>query len=390
MGEELNVKGASGGGQDDQNSYALLWIIAGFFVVSALIWHFFSVQLKIAFIAVRKYEALAISYFVDNENIKRAIQGLNMANPDNITLYYASVISTFVGEYLRYPICFVLLVLALIMFKGSASMRYTKAHNMNSLVQQEKHNWPQVAPVAELDLIEEDIHAGPWAMAMTPMQFSKHYKLLKIEMVPDRKAIWRSETLPKATLQRAQATQVFSTQLGPLWSGIDNLPPHTKALFSAFCARVEHETDACRAYLAKLSTSAAKGSIDYSDTDSFLKKYSKAKAVQLCITRHAYVSTVMASMLVLARADGVLATADFLWVKPLDRRLWYVLNTVGRQVVVSEVAGIIAHWLAEKEMGRPLSVPMVEEATNALELALDKTIYVPGENEDLPESLVAE
>ncbi len=34
-------------------------------------------------------------------------------------------------------------------------------------------NWPQITPVLDLDLIKTDIDKGPWAMAMTPMQFCK-------------------------------------------------------------------------------------------------------------------------------------------------------------------------------------------------------------------------
>jgi intracellular multiplication protein IcmP len=65
--------------------------------------------------------------------------------------------------------------------------------------------------------------------------------------------------------------------------------------------------------------------------------------------------------------------------KPYDRRLWYTLNTVGRQTPFPEVAGIFAHWVAERDMGRKLMVPMVEEATTALEVALTEIIYKPDE-----------
>ena len=94
---------------------------------------------------------------------------------------------------------------------------------------------------------------------------------------------------------------------------------------------------------------------------------------------NAYVLTVMASMIMAARADGVQASADFLWLKPLDRRLWYVLNSMGRQTPYTEAAGVYAHWLAEKEAGRKLIIPMIEMATNALEIALKELIYHPDE-----------
>jgi intracellular multiplication protein IcmP len=56
-----------------------------------------------------------------------------------------------------------------------------------------------------------------------------------------------------------------------------------------------------------------------------------------------------------------------------------MLNTVGRQTPFVEVAGPFAHWVAEKQIGRRLLVPMVEEATNALELSLKEIIYHPDE-----------
>lgn len=114
---------------------------------------------------------------------------------------------------------------------------------------------------------------------------------------------------------------------------------------------------------------------------SFAKKHENTKLVQQIVQSHAYLLTVMAEMLEGARTDGVQAAADFLWLKPVDRRLWYMLNTVGRQTPFVEVAGPFAHWVAEKEMGRRLLVPMVEEATNALEIALKEIIYKPDEKE---------
>jgi len=380
-------KGGGGGGQDpnSENSYALLWILAVIFVLGAVIWYFFKNQLITFFIAVKKYELLAVSFFIDNDNMRRALAWVNGVNFENIVMNEAAAVSTFIGQYIMYPICAILGVMAIVMLKGTATMRFTKAYNMDTLAQQERDNWPQISPVVDLDLIAEDVNKGPWAMSMTPMQFAKHYKLLKVEKIADRKAAWKQEGVTKATVIRDAATQVFAAQLGPLWQGVDALPPHTKALYAAFLARVEHDTDACRAYLGKMSRSAAKGTMDYSLTDEYIKKY-QSKAADLCQKKHAYVSTVMAGMLALARTDGVLAAADFLWVKPIDRRLWYVLNCVGRQVSVPEVAGIYAHYFAERELGRALTVPMVDEATNAFELAISNVIYVPDEGEEIPQA----
>jgi intracellular multiplication protein IcmP len=121
--------------------------------------------------------------------------------------------------------------------------------------------------------------------------------------------------------------------------------------------------------------------LDFSGADELCKKHHDTKLIQQIVNAHAYLLPVMAEMLEAARSDGVQASADFLWLKPVDRRLWYMLNTVGRQTPFVEVAGPFAHWVAEKEMGKRLLVPMVEEATNALEIALKDIIYKPDEVE---------
>ena len=147
-----------------------------------------------------------------------------------------------------------------------------------------------------------------------------------------------------------------------------------RALFAAFAARINSDTKSAAHILAQLSVSST-SKLNLTGVDELLKKHANTKLVQKIVHTHGYVLTVMASMLEGARDDGVQASADFLWLKPLDRRLWYTLNTVGRQTPFVEVAGVFAHWVAEKEAGRKLLVPIVEEATNALDLALKEVVY---------------
>src|SRR5262249_39739805 len=147
-------------------------------------------------------------------------------------------------------------------------------------------------------------------------------------------------------LKRGQANKLFALQLGPVYTGSRNLPPHARALFAVFAARINAASKEAEAVLKELNNAAQSKSFKLSSVDRLLAKHEKTKLVQEIEKSHAYVTTVMASMLEGAREDGVQASADFLWLKPLDRRLWYILNTVGRQTPFIEVAGIFAHWLA--------------------------------------------
>ena len=186
----------------------------------------------------------------------------------------------------------------------------------------------------------------------------------------------------EVVLRRGLANKIFAMQLGPLWTGTDRLPPHVKALFAIFAARINADSKIALQLLSQLSASSKSNTLNYNGVDALLKKHENTKLVKKIVQSHSYVFTVMASMLEAARDDGVQASADFLWLKPMDRRLWYTLNTVGRQTPFIEVAGIFAHWIAEKEAGRKLIVPMIDEATNAVVLALKDVIYRPDEVEE--------
>ena len=61
--------------------------------------------------------------------------------------------------------------------------------------------------------------------------------------------------------------------------------------------------------------------------------------------------------------------------------MWYMLNSVGRPTATIEICGAFAHWLAEKKLGLPLMVPMVDEAVRGVEVALSEIIYKPDEEE---------
>ncbi|MBR4747704.1 MAG: hypothetical protein IK061_09995, partial [Desulfovibrio sp.] len=77
-----------------------------------------------------------------------------------------------------------------------------------------------------------------------------------------------------------------------------------------------------------------------------------------------------------ARRKGVLPTAEFIWLRPVDRRLYYLCNNLGRRSVWPEIAGAWAHYQTESLLGSAdpdfagLGEAHVEEACDALEAAL--------------------
>lgn len=364
--------------QGQENSLDFLWTIVLIVGVVLVAWYFGKSYIITGIFYVKSWEIIAVKAvlgFLDRiisflhlppidltsldksmDIIKGGVSGVNFKAVTDI--------SASVGKFIRYPIILVLFFLAARLYFSSISSQFRTVFSMDKLKNTEKVNWPRIASVVNLNLVKEDINKGPWAMSINPMQFCKKHDLLD-EYIKDGK--------PAVSLRRGTAHRLFALQLGPLWRGnLEVLPEYMQALLAVFAARVDGNVDGADALLDQIGASSG---TDFSGAKILLKKHINNKLVVKTVSKHAYVMTMMAAMLELSRGAGVLASADFLWLKPVDRKLWYVLNSVGRQTPVSEAAGVYAHWLVEKRLEYPIKTPMVEAAVNGLEEALAEVIY---------------
>jgi intracellular multiplication protein IcmP len=280
-----------------------------------------------------------------------------------------------VGSFMRYPVVIVLIILAVILYNSNITLKFRRAHNMNTLRAQEQYNWPAIMPIIKEDLVSQDVNVGPWAMALTPMEFAKKNNLLKKDDVLLDNPIPGQEMT--AGVKRSDAKRVFTMQLGPYWDGFERCSPQAYALSAVFIARMNRDKDAANHILKVLDTTFVAGKPDYSVAKPVIQKYQNSEVVQNIISKHAYTLTVIGSLLAAARDDGVVPSSEFLWLKPIDRRLWYMLNCIGRQTPYAEVGGPFAHWKAEKVMGRRSLVPMIDEAIRALEIAIKEIKLTP-------------
>jgi intracellular multiplication protein IcmP len=92
--------------------------------------------------------------------------------------------------------------------------------------------------------------------------------------------------------------------------------------------------------------------------------------------KHAFLETALATILNYARAQGgVMASSEFLWLKPTNRNLWYVCNNVGRRAFHPEASGAMAHWKAERLAKKPIFDPHVDQGVGALVEKVLETSY---------------
>lgn len=355
-----------GGGSD--NSMAPVWITILLFLVLYVIWNK-AHQYIVSFIFnLNVIQAKFINLFIADPKLANDVYLMQTINPNSVKWDQLVQLTESVGDYIRYPVIVILVVLAIFLYKSNITLKFRKAHDMKSLRAQEQFNWPAIMPVVKQDIVSEDVSKGPWAMALSPMEFARKYHLLrKDDALLDNPMPGMEFT---AGIRRGDAKRVFTLQLGPYWEGFERCSPQAYALAAVFIARINRDRAAATMILERLDKTCAQGKPDFSVARPILKKYEKSEIVQEIINNHAYMLAVIASLLVNARKDGVVPSAEFLWLKPLDRRLWYMLNSVGRQTPFVEVAGPFAHWGAEKALGRRSLVPMIDEAIRALEIAV--------------------
>ncbi|MCD6046952.1 MAG: hypothetical protein K0S08_599 [Gammaproteobacteria bacterium] len=369
--------------QQGSDENAALWISVLTIVAIVIIWFTLHQWIAFFFLKLKLFEVdLLLPFTSQFKPLAEQLRALTPQQAGNITISELATIGNQVGNILRYPVIAILVICGIAIYFGNTASHFRASYNMKRLAAAEKSNWPQISPVVPINLVETPIDQGPWAMALNPMLFAKKHHLLITEKQFSESNELSSAVKIKVSLRRLEAKQIFLMQLGSYWHGVNGLPIHVKALFAMFAAKAHGNAKAVDALNAQIAKSAADSqfkNLNFQGVDALLAKYANEKLVQQITNRHAFVYTVMASMLQLARLDGVYASADFLWLKPIDRRLWYTLNCVGRKTPFVEVAGIFSHLNAELLFNKPIFVPMVDEAVDALEVAITEILFKPTE-----------
>ena len=90
-------------------------------------------------------------------------------------------------------------------------------------------------------------------------------------------------------------------QLGPLWGDPMKLPIHVKAILVILVARAQRDRKVAKHFLVQISASAASGKLDFTGVEEQMLKYRNAKVLQWLAPRHAYLYTLMMSLLEIAR-----------------------------------------------------------------------------------------
>jgi intracellular multiplication protein IcmP len=251
----------------------------------------------------------------------------------------------------------------------------TRDYTLHTFTDEQAKHYPHLKLFRKLDLTKRSIHEGKYRMADTEKGFAIKHKLLdRIGEGDDFK------------VNRDRAAEVFRKQVGRPWRSPKELTPWEAMVLAVLLPRIAALDPAMSEldYKEALSTTdrllsqawiEAGDSYD-AETDRIrldlnpairtLRKYWKHKAVQPYFKRHAFVYTLIYAMLNDARKLGVLPANEFRWLRVADRRLWILIDNVGRNVAFTEISGAYSHYLHEMKRGRALERFAIDGAVTGL------------------------
>ncbi|MBX2834397.1 MAG: type IV secretion system protein [Micavibrio sp.] len=281
---------------------------------------------------------------------------------------YLSVFSAMAMQPLK-PVFLLLCVIGTYwaLSKGPRT-HYRTRLNLEGLIHRQSKNFPVIAPFAKFNPATQPPRPPG---APVPAELPAFAEALG----PEEWLAYHAIPIPDGVIDEGAASKAFQKQLVARWKGPKELSPERQILLAAFClkaARKRIESDdllgrlaLCWNYKGGLNMSADKKL--HKDALKILNNKDLSGTTLSKCNQHAFVTTALLRALQTAREEGgVLAPAQFAWLRGYDRTLWYPLNNLGRQSFHMEAIGAMSHFKQEKMTQRPIPLPKVEFAVETI------------------------
>jgi hypothetical protein len=308
-----------------------------------------------------------------------------------------------------------------------------KQNALYEYAKSQKEIWPYIKPVVNRmkEMVDDPSLESNWyALSQLPITWILERELtLKVVTKKVRKLFTRRQK-SQFVLLREKTYPVLKDNIGPLWDGLDALDFNHKCLLAVIVPHIfgktkmsrlinrkicsYYEDDISEKVKAKMRVAIEKEvneilnlhreafvmpyfidtefdepydpiASSFEELNSEIDMYEKGRElIKGTLLTHAYTKTIIFSLLDKAWTYGVLSSAEVLWVKKIDRDLWYVVSQQGRTSSFVEVVGCWSHYLAESTYGFRTLMPQVNEGFRSLDYELYTThdTYIPHEEWD--------
>lgn len=366
------------GGEDDGAWMAFL-ILAFIAVFCYVIWYLFKFQLIQFVLWVRQGELLTLvalfgaDYLIevpgyDGGRPLSDVLSLAKLEPEDITLEYMRIMTHVSMYFWKWPLAVLLGVILLwAVFKGPTSL-YRRNLGLEGLIYEQSKVFRSITPFISFNPSKMKFRApGTPVPAELPL-FSE-------ALAPEEWIAYNRIPMPDGQLDETAAERAFSKQLIGLWKGAHNQKDYIKILLASFCLKVNRKRAESDNMLGRLACcwshdkglQLSKDRALLKEAKRILKDKKMSEKFHQRINKHAFITTACLAGLEFARSEGgVLAPAQFVWLRGHDRTLWYALNNLGRQAYHMEALGSMSHYRAEKQVQRPIPRARMRDAVDAL------------------------
>lgn len=309
--------------------------------------------------------------------------------------------------------------------KTSAIKPPRKKGALYAYAQSQKQIWPYIKPVANImdEMVKNpSLDVGWYALSEIPYSWMKKNDLLQIVTKMKRKKLFTEKERLRFKMDRSKAYLLLRDNLGEPWKGVENLDFTHRCLLAVVVPHIfgkvgisrrinrkinnlyetkkdkpelkaepklrlevenevnkilsDHKDAFVMPYFSETDFDEAFDPLasSFDELDSEKDMFDKGVTlIQDSLLTHYYVKTLILSLIEKSWTYGVLASSELLWIKTVDRGLWYIVSQQGRTSAFVEVVGAWAHYLAEREFGFKVIVPQLEEGINALDFDLFST-----------------
>lgn len=367
-------------GKNTTHESAVGWMILGavLFCVFLLFWHFWSEDIKNGFRWVRYGEMKIISLFVDDDykvewkgkpiNYDEGMAVMKSLRPEQLGDDALELASVLAMTPLRYIFSFFLGLMAFWAYTNGPGTQFRRKLNLDGLIGAQAKVFKVIAPFVKFNPSTQPPRPpGSPVPAKLP--------LFAEALGPEEWLAYNQIPLPDGKIDEHAAYIAFARQLGPRWQGIKTLAPYKQVLLAAFCLKASRKRKESDDLLGRIALcwsfehglQLGKDRKLVSDARRILNDKNLAgKTLSRC-NMHAFQTTALLRALQTAREEGgVLAPAQFVWLRAHDRTLWYPLNNLGRQGFHMEALGAMAHYKAEKLTSRPIPRPKLNDAIGSI------------------------
>lgn len=379
------------GSADDFAVLSLAVIIVGCGFGGWMLWRNAHGAISAAALAVAHRQMQVIALFTDRFALADA--QVQAADPETVTFSQLTGLFRDIGRFFRIPAAMLVSSLGVLCFLRAAPARFCRALDLDGLIREQARSFRFIAAFVSRRLRLAPIGPGE----PRPCEPALHV----------REWVARCATAKDGRFDETRARTELRRQLGGLWRGLDHAEAPVRCMLAVSALHAAQKREEAIRLLGDLAESLslepqegrsgpakplAFPAAVVTQADYWLAQDEVGPPALALAARHGFATPALMSVLTYARLrGGVLAPAQFAFLKLVDRRLWYALHSLGFPADAPgqqphpnprvEAIGARDHWAAELAVGARLVAPAIDRAVAVIRAAADDAEVRPNPRE---------